>query len=160
MISFQSFIQLRFDFESKVFGICRAEHRPPPASQHTAHTACTKAAGQLSANVSHTTSHPMISPRKGASFEMCQRCSLDQACETGLSQVSLQRSLHSFTSCCFVLFLGACHHLFGCRVDRKAAACSCHGGEQEGSRCLASQGPAGQQTDDIRSKSFVLTNAW
>ena len=135
-------------------------HRPPPASQHTAHTACTKAAGQLSANVSHITSHPMISPRKGASFEMSQRCSLDQACETGLSQVSLQRLLQSYISCYFMLSLdaGAYHDLLGfCRVDRKAAACSCHGGEQEGSRCLARQGPAGQQTDGLRSKSLCLS---
>jgi len=80
-------------------------HRPPPASQHTAHTACTKAAVQLSANVSHPTSHPMISPRKGASFETSRRCSLDQACETGLSQVSPQRLLQSYISCCFVLSL-------------------------------------------------------
>jgi len=141
-------------------------HRPPPASQHTAHTACTKAAVQLSANVSHPTSHPMISPRKGASFETSRRCSLDQACETGLSQVSPQRLLQSYISCCFVLSLdtGACLYLFGFyRVDRKAAACSCHGGEQEGSRCLASQGPAGQQTDGFGSKSLCLLNrtvAW
>ncbi len=134
-------------------------HRPPPASQHTAHTACTKAAGQLSANVSHTTSHPMTSPRKGASFETSQRCSLDQACEMGLSQVSLQSLSHSYTSCCFVLSLdtGACRDLFDLyRVDRKAAACSCYGGEQEGSGCLASQGPAGQQTNGFRSKSLCL----